>query len=85
MAFDFQDLSIDDPAITLGPVAGSYYQQADNHRLQFNDAGGTLAEALRRRAGPFSLDAVRFYGAELAAGLAHVHRRGIARAAPQIR
>ena len=43
LAFDFQDLSIDDPAITLGPVAGSYYQQADNHRLQFNDAGGTLA------------------------------------------
>ncbi|MES1930830.1 hypothetical protein SADO_16343 [Salinisphaera dokdonensis CL-ES53] len=42
LAFDFKDLSIADPAVTVGPLAGSYYQQADTHRLTFSNAGGTL-------------------------------------------
>ncbi|MBS62275.1 YhdP family protein [Salinisphaera sp.] len=57
LAVDFKDLSIDDPAITAGPLAGSYYQQGDNHILKFNNAGGTLS-ARRYLRGELAVDDV---------------------------
>ena len=42
IAFDFDALTIDDPKLAVGPLAGSYYQQADTHVLQFSEAGGRL-------------------------------------------
>jgi uncharacterized protein (TIGR02099 family) len=55
LAFDFNKLSIDDPAVTVGPLAGSYYQQAGTHILQFDNAGGTLA-ARRYLRGELAID-----------------------------
>lgn len=55
IGFDFAGLSIADPEASVGPLAGSYYQQGDTHLLKFDEAGGTL-EARRYLRGPLALD-----------------------------
>ncbi|HET7313119.1 YhdP family protein [Salinisphaera sp.] len=41
----FSGLTIDNPHIAFGPIAGRYRQQGEHHTLVFNDAGGQLSSA----------------------------------------
>ena len=62
LSFDFTGLAIDDPALTLGRIGGSYHQRAGVHRLRLKAANGTL-EAQRYLRGALPLDDL---GGELA-------------------
>lgn len=52
---DFDALTIDDPALSIGPLAGSYRQSEGIHRLQLDNADGALT-ARRWLRGRLALD-----------------------------